>query len=86
MAIKNQDDYFEFHESPEDLWDDPADYQEAIGNTFEARRIRKRRKAVEDGDIECPHSDTVCINEEGNAGIFCVRCGEKLGNEDEQRG
>jgi len=27
---------------------------------------------------ECAHAHTVCINEEGNAGVYCVSCGEKI--------
>lgn len=26
----------------------------------------------------CEHKKTVCINEEGNAGVFCADCGEQL--------
>ena len=29
----------------------------------------------------CEHSRTVCINEEGNAGVFCADCGEQLKKE-----
>lgn len=29
----------------------------------------------------CLHKKTVCINEEGNAGVFCVDCGEQLEKE-----
>ncbi len=36
---------------------------------------RRRRRA------KCPHKTTVALNEEGNAGIFCVDCGVKLSNE-----
>ena len=49
--MTDHNDYYEYHESPEDLYDDPADYQDSIGNHHEAKRIRKRRKAIEDGDI-----------------------------------
>lgn len=54
MMPKKYDDYFEFHESPQELYDDPADYQEAIGNTATAKQIRAKRKAVENGDIPEP--------------------------------
>ena len=30
---------------------------------------------------KCPHKKTVALNEEGNAGIFCVDCGEQLEKE-----
>ena len=30
---------------------------------------------------KCPHKSTVALNEEGNAGIFCVDCGKKISNE-----
>ena len=33
-----------YGEYPEDHYDDPADFQEAIGNKAEANRIRKERK------------------------------------------
>ena len=26
----------------------------------------------------CKHPKTACINEEGNAGVFCADCGEQL--------
>lgn len=29
----------------------------------------------------CKHKKTVCINEEGNAGVFCADCGEQLEKE-----
>ena len=29
---------------------------------------------------KCPHKKTVCMNEEGNAGVFCTNCGEKIEN------
>ena len=29
----------------------------------------------------CEHPKTVCINEEGNAGVFCAECGEQLEKE-----
>ena len=29
----------------------------------------------------CSHAKTVCINEEGNAGVFCADCGEQLEKE-----
>ena len=28
--------------------------------------------------IKCQHKNTVALNEEGHAGIYCVDCGEKL--------
>jgi len=49
--MTNRDDYFEFHERPQDLYDDPADYQDAIGNHQLAKQIRRRREAIERGDI-----------------------------------
>ena len=30
---------------------------------------------------KCPHEKTTTINEEGNAGIFCVDCGEQISHE-----
>ena len=30
---------------------------------------------------KCPHKTTVALNEEGNAGIYCVDCGEKISGE-----
>jgi len=30
---------------------------------------------------ECQHQKTIAINEEGNAGIFCVDCGEQIEKE-----
>ena len=30
---------------------------------------------------KCLHKKTTTINEEGNAGIFCVDCGEQLSHE-----
>jgi len=44
----------EYGEYPEDHFDDPADYQQSIGNSYEANRIRQRRRKVEDGDIAEP--------------------------------
>ena len=41
----------EYGESPEDHFEDPADYQESIGNRFEAKRIRSRRKKIENGEL-----------------------------------
>jgi len=29
----------------------------------------------------CEHPKTVCINEEGNAGVFCADCGKQLEQE-----
>ena len=31
--------------------------------------------------IDCLHKKTVCINEEGNAGVFCADCGKQLEKE-----
>ena len=41
----------DFGEYPDEHFDDPADYQDSIGNTHIADRIRARRRKVEDGDI-----------------------------------
>lgn len=30
---------------------------------------------------ECSHKNTVALNEEGNAGVYCVDCGEQLEKE-----
>ena len=30
---------------------------------------------------KCPHKSTVALNEEGNAGIYCSDCGEKISGE-----
>ena len=30
---------------------------------------------------KCEHTKTVCINEEGNAGVFCADCGKQLEKE-----
>jgi len=30
---------------------------------------------------KCPHKNTVAINEEGHAGIYCVNCGEQIEKE-----
>lgn len=38
-----------YGERPEEHYEDPADYQDSIGNRFEANRIRKRRKDREEG-------------------------------------
>lgn len=35
----------------EEHYDDPADYQDSVGNRYEGNRIRKRRQAIEDGDV-----------------------------------
>ena len=40
-----------YGEGPDEHFDDPADYQDSIGNTHIANRIRARRRKVEDGDI-----------------------------------
>lgn len=29
----------------------------------------------------CTHQKTVCLNEEGNAGVFCADCGECITRE-----
>lgn len=29
----------------------------------------------------CPHKNTVALNEEGNAGVYCSDCGEKVSDE-----
>ena len=42
----------EYNEGPEDHFDDPADYQESIGNKYEANMIRKQRRQVENGERE----------------------------------
>jgi len=34
----------EYNESPEEHYDDPAEYQESIGNKLYANQIRKRRE------------------------------------------
>jgi len=34
----------EYGESPEEHYDDPAEYQESIGNIYYANLIRKRRQ------------------------------------------
>jgi len=36
----------------EDHFDDPADYWDSVGDHHRARQIRKRREAIERGDIE----------------------------------
>lgn len=38
----------EYGESPEEHYDDPAEYQEKIGNKFYANQIRKRREESKD--------------------------------------
>jgi len=35
-------------------------------------------KIKRNGEIHRFGSPTVCINEEGNAGVYCVDCGEKI--------
>lgn len=30
---------------------------------------------------KCPHKKTVALNEEGNAGVYCSDCGEKVSGE-----
>ena len=30
---------------------------------------------------KCSHKTTVALNEEGNAGIYCVDCGKKISSE-----
>ena len=40
---------------------------------------RKRKEILK--AVKCLHKKTTTINEEGNAGIFCVDCGEQLSHE-----
>jgi len=35
---------------------------------------------IEEKD-ECQHQETVAINEEGHAGVYCVGCGEQIERE-----
>ena len=41
----------ELGEYPDEHFDDPADYQDSIGNTHIADRIRARRRKIEDGEV-----------------------------------
>ena len=41
----------EYGESPEEHFDDPADYQDSIGNKYYANQIRKKRE--EEMEVTC---------------------------------
>ena len=71
-------DYFEFHESPQDLFDDPADYQEAMGNRGRARAIRAKRDRIVRGDDSCDHGFTVGVTKSYGHDVVCELCGETL--------
>lgn len=53
--------------------DEEAHLQERQEQVDEFSRRRWREK--------CPHKATVALNEEGNAGIYCVSCGERISEE-----
>ena len=56
-----------------DIDDEEAHLEERQRQADEFSQRRWRAK--------CPHKTTVVLNEEGNAGIFCVGCGKKISNE-----
>ena len=41
-----------YNESPEEHFDDPADYWDSIGDHHRANAIRARRRKIEEGEIE----------------------------------
>jgi len=42
----------DYGEKPEEHFDDPADFQDSIGNHDRANAIRARRRKIEKGEIE----------------------------------
>ena len=62
----------EYGESPEEHYDDPADYQESIGNVFEANRIRKRREE------EPSEGEEEEAGEVSEVHIRCCGCDKKI--------
>jgi len=51
---------------------DPTYQDDTEDAYYQIRRVLHR---------SCDHKKTVCLNEEGNAGIFCADCGEQLEKE-----
>ena len=44
---------------------------------YAENRMIELRQIIDDLHT-CPHKKTVCINEEGNAGVFCVDCHRRV--------
>jgi len=53
---------------------------DAIQQLAKDLKNKKKREKISKA-VKCPHKNTVAINEEGHAGIFCVSCGEQLEKE-----
>jgi len=47
----------------------------------EACHLHQVHQLINKLNKPCSHTKTICVNEEGNAGVFCVDCGEQLEKE-----
>ena len=45
------------------------------------KEMQKEFDEILNSKKPCKHTRTVCINEEGNAGVFCADCGKQLEKE-----
>ena len=36
---------------------------------------------IQEEQAACRHKKTICLNEEGSAGVFCVDCGKRITHE-----
>ena len=54
---------------------------EMCGKTRNCNDILSNLMSINLPKDECQHQETVAINEEGHAGVYCVDCGEQLEKE-----
>ena len=63
------------------------DKEEAYNNWYSMKNVdviyedKRTDRQIEIEEKSCEHKQTVALNEEGNAGVYCVSCGEKLTDE-----
>ena len=56
-------------------------YPDCIGIGPGWCKLRELHRLLSDLNQPCEHPKTVCVNEEGSAGVFCSDCGKQLEKE-----
>lgn len=76
FCTDREDDYYKFREE----WDWKTITKEELEKVRKVARSFKEEWLAQK-EAKCKHKNTVAINEEGHAGIFCSDCGKKLEDE-----
>jgi len=54
---------------------------EGIVGNYQRCKLLQVHQLIDKLNESCEHPKTVCVNEEGNAGVFCSDCHEQLERE-----